>query len=78
MKCPAHVSYGGLGSFLNVYLYEPVLSPGPQEDDSQEGVKGEEGEQRGEQGEPEGQVRRLWRGKERRRRLPEERAQEKR
>lgn len=42
--------------------------PGSQEDDDddQEGVKGEAGDHRGEQGEPEGQVGRLWRGEERR------------
>lgn len=57
----------------------PHLS-GPQEGDGddQKGVKGEERDHRGEQGEPEGQVGRLWRGKEWRRRLPEERAQEER
>lgn len=59
-------------------FYHPL--PGPQEGDGddQEGVEGEEGDHRGEQGEPEGQVGRLWRGEERRRRLPEERAQEER
>lgn len=36
------------------------------DDDDQEGVKGEAGDHRGEQGEPEGQVGRLWRGEERR------------
>lgn len=68
-------------SFFNVRLSEPVSPPGSEEDDREEGVEGVEGEereQRGEQGEPEGQVGRLRRGEERRRRLPEERTEEKR